>query len=498
LLLVSNAHAQLLGDAAKDLSIETVADGLTQPTDLVVLRDGTLVVTERMGDVAVVHPDGAPSEILNHIDVIPLNAEQGLLGIAADTDFEQTRELYFYASSGETSTDKHQILRAELDSENVLGPRSVILDKGLFGFANHAGGGLVIFEHQLYISVGDAGANRVPPNNRLGTCLNSPNGKILRINLDGTIPEDNPLVGVKVATGCTALNAPLEPLAPDERVYAWGLRNPFRFSIDARTGRLWIGDVGERAREEISVGDKGSHFGWPFYEGNIHYTPDEQPFQPAGACADVVPSGPCVAPVFDYPHELLRAAVIGGPILDVCGWPAPWRNRYLFGDNSSGEVWTLEVNEERSGVVEGSLVPFARLAGPASFRVGADGSLYLVDVEAGVIYRVEPLEVDSEACVPPTPGGGAGIGGDASLGGEPSAGMGAGMADSALGGAAGSEGAPESLGGYGGQAEVGASSTNGFADSGCGCRLRGASAGEWIGAATLAALALLRGVRRRR
>src|SRR4051812_13786722 len=288
--------AALLGEALNSLQLDRVASGLTQPTDVVALPDGTLVITQRLGDVAVVRPDGSLSEAANHIAIVSLNAEQGLLGVVADVDFASDRQLYFYASAGANTEDKHKVLRVRFGTDDRLGDAITIIDKGLVGFLNHAGGGLIIHEHQLYVSVGDTGANATPPYNQLGTCLNSPNGKILRVNLDGSVPVDNPLANLTAVTGCKDRSAPLEPLPPDKRIYAWGLRNPFRFAIDAASGLLWIADVGESAKEEVDVGGIGSHFGWPFYEGTVHYSQAQQPFQPEGACLGISPPGPCVPP----------------------------------------------------------------------------------------------------------------------------------------------------------------------------------------------------------
>ncbi len=489
-----------MGEALESLQLEKVATGLTQPTDVVALPDGTLVITEQLGDVAVILPSGTPSDVANHINVVPIQGEQGLLGVAADVDFQADRSLYFYASAGAKVENKNQVLRALFDVNNKLGALTPVIE-GLYGPGNHDGGGLVIFDHQLFVSVGDSGANSTPPINRLGTCLNTPNGKILRVNLNGSIPPDNPLADADSVTGCAALTQPFAPFAPDKRIYAWGLRNPFRFSIDPSTGLLWIGDVGEQAKEEIDIGGKGSDFGWPFYEGTVHYTQAQQSFQPTGACEGISPSRPCTPPLYEYIHELGRSAVIGGPVLDLCHWPVAWRSRYLFGDNGSGEVWTLDMTADRKGVVAGSLKPFAQLTngGPASFRVGPDGSLYMVDLRAGEVSRVRPKVTVAESCVDHSAGGaagsdaggrgpgggGGGAGGNGAEAGETHGGGDPGV-PGPTGGALSSGGDSEEDLGEGGRAAIAPSRTQG--SSGCGCRI--AAVPTVPTAAALAALAL--------
>jgi glucose/arabinose dehydrogenase len=142
-----------------------------------------------------------------------------------------------------------------------------VIADGLQGPANHDGGGLIVYKNQLYVSVGDTGANDSPPVNKYGACLNNPNGKILRVNLDGSIPGDNPLGALGEVTACTPATrttGDFTRMEPDKRIYAWGTRNAWRFWVDPMTDLLWVGNVGEVTRESIYVGGKGSNFGWPF------------------------------------------------------------------------------------------------------------------------------------------------------------------------------------------------------------------------------------------
>src|SRR5262249_6757289 len=151
--------------------------------------DGRAVITLQGGDVVVFSPAGVKTAA-GHIPVLPNGSgEQGLLGVVADPNYAANHYVYFYADVGTTSNDKHQIIRIVIGNDSLLGAQTVILGTGaptpgIFGPANHNGGGMIIYQNQLYSSVGDTGNNATPPTNELGTCLNSPNGKILRINLD--------------------------------------------------------------------------------------------------------------------------------------------------------------------------------------------------------------------------------------------------------------------------------------------------------------------------
>jgi glucose/arabinose dehydrogenase len=456
----------------------------------------------------------------------------GLLGIVADPGFATNHYLYVYATmAGVAVADANQVIRVVLGDDNKLtAERKAIINKGLYGWNNHNGGGLHIFNNHLYVSVGDSGRNPVDeakiPRNRLPSCLNWANGKILRVNLDGSIPADNPLKGQTNVTTCDDWDQPFKTGAPDERVFAWGLRNPFRFWIDPTNGTMWIGDVGETRLEEISVGKGGQHFGYPFVEGTKAYTKTEQPLQPTNTCQGMTPATACTPPQYAYPHEGSSNCVIGGRILDGCGWPAPFNSRYIFGDNGSGDLWTLDVKPGRDGAVADSRKNFGKASGPASFRMSTDGALYIVEVAGGAIQKVTPKNPTTTTCSDVTPGTGGAGGTNSGTGGSPSAGgASSGGTNSGTGGGA-TTGGTSATGGTGAATggtsntaggntgKAGASASGGKSsgsggsgnaagqgngsddDGGCSCRM---TSGQNIGAwAALSGLAIGAGLWRRR
>lgn len=512
----SDARAASLssGAPADSFDMTEFAIDLAQPTDIAILPDGRAVITQRNGDVVVIASDGTPIDA-GHVEVDSGPDEQGLLGVVADPSFQSNHTLYFYASAGGDAANKHQVQKIALgDDSQLSSDRPAIVDMGLRGPANHNGGGLFIHKRQLYISVGDTGGNATPPTNRFGTCLNVANGSILRVNLDGSVPDDNPLVGMDRVTGCMARTADLEDLPPDTRIFTWGLRNPWRFWVDPQTDLLWIGDVGERAREEVTVGGKGTHHGWPFWEGLIEYSQSDQPWRPANECQGITPPRDCTAPVYDYPHSQSNASITGGLIPPRgCGWDAPWSDRYFFGDYNSGRVWTLDVTSDRRSVVDDSRQDFASTGGIVSFRMGADGALYLVEVTAGSVQRVTPKGVDAGACPPPvdTPdasvgtdagapapdasapsaGGAAGGGGraGASGGANPGSGGSAGEGGTTAGGANGT-GAAAGMPAAGASPDSGVTAPAAESDSGCSCRTASATSGLGARFGWLAAMAI--------
>ena len=398
--VASTATAQLeSGEPATSLELEDWATGLSQVTDVAFLSDGRAIITRKTGEIAVAMPDGQmQNEQAARIEVDDAS-EKGLLGVVRD---DQNR-LYFYASTGDDDKDKHKVYRATVDASGKVSVdlSKSIIGNGLEGPANHDGGGMVIHKGQLYVGVGDTGFNASPPTNKYGTCLNKPNAKILRVELDGSIPADNPLVNVAQVTGCASQNAAFAMLPPDKRIYAWGLRNPWRLWIDPKTDLLWIGYVGEITQEEITVGGKGAHHGWPFFEG----TKDHGELGGLDDCMDVVPASACVPAQHGYPRSD-GVSVTGGLIpTEGCGWGA-FEQRYFFADFESDRVWTLDVKSDRSGVVADSRKPFGRVPGAVSFRMGPDGGMYVAAYGGGKLVRIAPKSVPAscaKAAPSPTP-----------------------------------------------------------------------------------------------
>lgn len=522
LLWSATANAQTLtaGEPAAAFDVTNFATGLTNPTDIAFLPDGRAVITSKAGNVIIRKPD-MTQMTAGRIAVTPLHNEQGLLGVVADPAFTTNKTLYFYASAGTTTAAKNRVVKVTLGDDNVLAVANavIIVDQdparmlpGLEGPANHDGGGLVIFKNQLYIGVGDTGHNN--QGNVYGNCLNVPTAKILRVNLDGSVPQDNPLVGKTNVSGCPDWNGPIAATyMPDPRIFAWGFRNPWRLWIDAKTSKLWIADVGEGQREEISVGDgKGQHFGWPFYEGVSRFS--------AGECTSITPSTACVPPVYEYPHTMGNNSITGGLIPEGCGWAAPWTSRYFFSDHGSGRYWTLDVNAARDGVVPNSVKDFATGPSPASMRQGLDHALYVVSHGGGTVARIAPKGLAGMNCaMAPVPGGNGNMGGTGGAGGAGTGGAaGSGGAGGGSGGAAGGAGGAPGTGGAGagtggssatgsggaGAGTGGSSGTGGMgpgagaaSSGGCGCGLGGGlPAGLALSAPALAALVLA--VRRRR
>lgn len=511
----------LAAEAAADFDAAVAADSLSNPTDVAILPDGRFVVLEKLGTVKTYTP-GMDDPATDTIPLVTGNQnEQGLLGIVADPDFANNQFLYIYASVVQDQKNRHQVRRYKLGADGKLGDMKPVINMGLWGPANHNGGGISIYKGNLYVGVGDTGKNNATPHNHIASCLNLANGKVLRVSLAeetlGEPPADNPLVDVAMVSGCEDSSAndqaPFSMVAPDKRIYAWGLRNPFRLWADPQTGKVWTGDVGESKEEEISIVEKGKHYGYPFVEGKVAYTQQQQAFQPDGACMGLTPAVPCEAPVFSYntKNGADGGSVMAGRILDGCGWPDVWKSRYIFGDHEQGKVWTLDVNAARDGVVDGSLKEFASANGVVAMKLGTDNALYIVERAAGRVTRITAKaapEATANSCptvdLPPNGagGGGNGAGGGAgqSGGGQASGGSSSDSAGTSNGAGNPGAGGTGNPGSAGSSSSAGGSSSGGGGggskdDSGCGCRVAGGGGSAalfLLGAAGLLGLGLAR------
>jgi MYXO-CTERM domain-containing protein len=492
-LLPRVAYADLTGAFADALDIDTeFVTGVSGATDIAFAPDGRAVVTQKDGQITVRRSDGTKNVVTGAFMNVDTGSEKGLLGVVAHPTEANT--FFFYVSDGESSDDKHRVYAGTLtendsvtiDLDDPIVAASLGNGPGLEGPANHDGGGLFVHDGHLFIGVGDTGSNATPPQNKYSSCLNKPNGKILRVALDGSIPSDNPFVGADDVTACDSVRGDWGTDAADERVYAWGFRNPWRFWIDPHSNRMWIGDVGEVTREEISVssptgaGWTGEHFGYPFVEGTEDYGELD-----GVSCDDgLAPERACTPPVHDYDNDSEGNCVIGGIIPDGSCWEGAFDGKlyYFFADNGNAWIRALEVKPDRSGVVSSTAVNVGTFSGsgPVSFRQGPGGAMYVVMNRGNAVYELKPKAQTGDDCQ--STGGTGGAGGTGSGG-------------AAGRGGSGNAGTPGSGGAAAGAAGSSAGD-NSPDDEGCGCRVAGKREGSL--AALLAALGLAGSVFARR
>jgi glucose/arabinose dehydrogenase len=367
----TSAPARSIADRVT-LDLAEVAGGFASP--LFATGDGTgsgrLYVVQQGGVVRVIEPDGTvrPDSFLDASSRISAGGERGLLGLAFHPRYAENGRFFVDYTDRDGATVIAEMRRASGSAVQADAASERVLLRIDQPYPNH-NGGLIDFgpDGFLYVGMGDGGAGGDPENRAQdpSTLL----GKILRVDVDGrdpgleyAVPADNPYVG----------RAGARP-----EIWASGLRNPWRFSFDPKTGDLWVGDVGQSAWEEIdrltaaSGGGRGADLGWRLMEGRACYDP------PTGC-----PTDGLTMPLAVYGHDL-GCAVTGGYVYRGAAQPA-LDGVYLFSDSCSGRIWAVEA----AGPGAQEPVLLAETGRPiVSFGRGDDGGLYVVDI-GGAVLRV--------------------------------------------------------------------------------------------------------------
>lgn len=337
-----------------------VVTTLSGPTDFIWTPDGRMLILEKAGRVRIVV--GGVLQAASALDLVAntdSGFEKGFLGICLHPNFTTNGYVFLYYTRN--SPTRNRIARFTMTG-NTLAPGSevVILDNISAQNGNHNGGTILIGpDGKLWAAPGDSGTGGVKAQNLSPFPYEGAfSGKVLRMELDGSPAAGNPFLG---------------DTTKEQRIFAYGFRNPFRFSFRPSNGALFAGDVGQSSREEIDVVTAGGNFGWPMMEGNL------------GTC----PSGTtCIPPVFDYPRSV-GGSITGGVFVTGSAYPALLQGKYVFGDYVSNTLKFLDFNS--SNVVVGGLQDLATAAnGPVAFKMGPDSLLYYAAINNGRIYRINP------------------------------------------------------------------------------------------------------------
>jgi len=348
------------------IAARLVASGLRSPLDLQSVREDRerLYVVEQGGRIRVVRNGQLQATpFLDVSDRVSTGGERGLLGLAFHPRFAQNRRFFVNYTDPAGDTRLAEFTASSADAASAASER--VLLRVAQPFPNHNGGGLAFgSDGYLYAGLGDGGSAGDPLGN--GQRLDTHLGKMLRIDVDAgapyAVPADNPFRGRGGAL---------------PEIWAFGLRNPYRFSFDRVTGELYVGDVGQGAVEEIDVAAPragGQNYGWNVTEGSACYRP------PSG-CDKAGITGP----VFEYDHSQ-GCSVTGGVVYRGCRMP-DLGGTYFFGDFCRGSVRSFRYAAgQATDVREWSL---SGVSAVSSFGTDADGEVYVVDYD-GEVYRLEP------------------------------------------------------------------------------------------------------------
>lgn len=375
--------AATLQQQAITLQVAPFATGLSQPVKITNAGDNRLFVVQQSGEIRIVQANGTvlDTPFLNLSSKVATDSEQGLLGLA----FEPGSSTVFYVNYTRESTDSEQhgdtiIARYRVtgNDPNVADPTSeeivLTVDQP---YPNHNAGDLAFGpDGYLYIPLGDGGSGGDPEDRAQN--LNELLGKVLRINVTGqptyTIPADNPF---------TTDNNP----NTRAEIWAWGLRNPWRFSFDRQTQDIYFGDVGQGAYEEIDFqpanSTGGENYGWDCREGAHPYTGAQSP-----ACTG---NNNLVEPIFEYARAENQSnpsapcsSITGGFVYRGTAYPA-LVGHYILADYCSGKFWSLIRNNQNAWIstAHGKLINSA-----STFGEDQNGELYVASLSDGIIYRI--------------------------------------------------------------------------------------------------------------
>ena len=349
----------------------TAISGLGRITNIVAPDDGSgrLFVTDQVGIIRVVRDGTVASKPALDIRsrVGSIGTEQGLLGFVFPPGFASKQRAYLYYTdlTGTSRVFRIRISASDPDSFDLATMQPILSIAQ--PFANHNGGQLAFGpDGCLYLGFGDGGGAGDPGNRAqsLGTLL----GKILRIDVESSpdapgyrIPAGNPFVN---RTGAR------------HEIWAYGLRNPWRFSFDPASGNLWIADVGQNKYEEVDLVLAGSRsgldFGWSLYEGSHLFkaTSKKAGFE---------------WPVVEYKHPV-GESITGGYVYRGTAFPGE-QGMYVFGDYVAGKIWTLR---NTSTGWEQRLV-MTTTWGISTFGVDGSGEIWAADHETGTIHLLGDL-----------------------------------------------------------------------------------------------------------
>jgi glucose/arabinose dehydrogenase len=326
------------------VSESIVAAGLTQPTAIAVAPDGRLFVAEQIGRLRIIQNGqllGQPFVTLG----VDASGERGLLGVTLHPQFPTVPRVYVYYTV--PGSPPHNRVSYFTANGNVAGPQTVLYELPALGATNHNGGAIHFgADGMLYVAVGEnAVAARAQQ-------LTNPFGKILRINPNnGAAVAGNPF-----ADG----GGPNE-----DRIWAFGLRNPYSFAVQRGTGRIFVNDVGQATWEEVNDLVRGGNYGWPVVEG---------------------PSGDprFVPPFHAYTHAGGACAVTGATFYNppTASLPPDHVGDFFFGDLCAG--WIRRIDLSTRAVADVAV----NAGGPVDLAVGVDGALYYVSYNAGQVRRL--------------------------------------------------------------------------------------------------------------
>ncbi len=354
------AEARTVASALGEVEVATIASGLEHPWSVALMPDGSFLVTERPGRLRRVGADGRLSAPLKGVPAVFAQGQGGLLDVVLAPDFAGSQRIYLsYAEPGKDGSAGSAVAMATLGKDSLDGLKVIYRQEPKLVSDVHFGSRIVFDDAgHVFISQGERGERP------LAQQLDVLQGKLVRLNLDGSIPDDNPFVGRKDAR---------------PEIWSYGHRNMQGMAIDPRTGKVWQSEHGPRGGDEINIPQPGRNYGWPVITHGINYSGFPIPEAKGKE-----------APGMEQPHHVWAKSPALSGMAFLVGQPrSKWNDSLFLGALSDGSVIRLSLDGDRVTGEERLLKELGvRIR---DVRVGGDGSVYvLTDEQDGKLLRLRP------------------------------------------------------------------------------------------------------------
>jgi glucose/arabinose dehydrogenase len=354
------APAQSLSSEKGPIRVTEVARGLDHPWALAFLPDGNMLVTERSGQLRRISRDGNISAPLAGVPKVFAEGQGGLLDVVLSPDFATSQRIYLsYAEPGDNGSAGTAVASAKLGEAGLSDVKVIYRQEPKLVGPNHFGSRLA-FDGQGHIFITQGERNNRPT----AQALEKLQGKLVRLNLDGSVPRDNPFVG--------QANARPE-------IWSYGHRNMQGLAIDPRTGKLWENEHGPRGGDEINLPQPGKNYGWPIVTHGINYSglpiPEAEGREKSG---------------LEPPYHVWEKSPGLSGMAFYTGHPGtPWNDSLFLGSLAERNLIRLTLQGDKIVGEERLLNEIGERV--RDVRVGPDDNVYvLTDENDGKLFRIEP------------------------------------------------------------------------------------------------------------
>lgn len=356
-LLISGAIScgprDITQSQSAEIEIQELANGLDHPWAIAFLPDGRLLVTERAGDLRILNTDTTLSDPLSGVPEVYNKDQGGLLDVAVDPNFDQNQRIYLtFAEEGENGTASTALGFGTLAGSSIENFEVIFRQTPKVEGGRHFGNRIIFKDGFLFLALGERG--QMDPAQDLSNQM----GTVIRINMDGSVPEDNPFVNEEGAA---------------KEIWSYGHRNIQAAAVDPNTGLIWVGEMGPQGGDELNIVERGNNYGWPEVSWGEHYDGTDIPDP-------------------DTRSEFTDVQLYWTPVISPSGMVfytgdmfPEWKDKMLVGGLTTKEL--VVVNIDNREAKEENRVDIGERV--RDVTQAPDGSVYVItDVSNGKILRL--------------------------------------------------------------------------------------------------------------